>query len=459
MKDALSRKEQPAMRLFSIGILFYILSFALKTPSRIIRYLIRPSIADTIRTNEYHPRRTTAVRELLYTIHSIPTAPPCCVAFLAHIVIRRTAMPSFFTSTSPKKSLKQPTAVFAGLDDPFNFPTSKMRYNSRSTSRTSSPDSAADSGYGSIDDDCPLSPKSQVSSRNRRRLQKDGKGHWRVQGYEYQSEDLDHRAERESILKHEGRRQADDKHEWKPDPKRTFTLICGDKSAKPKWYTSRVYGKALERKEKSEGVTDLERSMAPVIRRTCPSPSPSPSLSKGTRPPPGPRKKSTLLHPSPPPPSPSTTTTTTTTTETAIASSDPQRGRKPSTLLHPSPPPSTLDEPPAPERLRSPRNRSPTPLGIPITSDRQPAPTPLRICLRKPSVLHSCFSDSDSDSFSVSGDEDGEDADSLSSMGSAAGDEDGVVLARTAWVARAQRVRVPSPGLNRAGVVSCASAA
>ena len=108
-------------------------------------------------------------------------------------------MPSFFTSSTPKK----PTPVFAGIDDPFNFPASRMKYKSR-TSRTSSPDSssATDSGYGSIDssdNDAPLSPKS-APARHKRRLQRDSKGHWRTHSYEYQSEDNDASAERTPIL-------------------------------------------------------------------------------------------------------------------------------------------------------------------------------------------------------------------------------------------------------------------
>lgn len=337
-------------------------------------------------------------------------------------------MPSFFSAKATKKSQKQTVAVFAGLDDPFNFPSSKMRYNSRSGSPTSSQDSATDSGYGSIDDDSPLSPKAEVSSK-RRQLRKDSKGHWRTQSYEYQSEDNDHKAEILPILH---MRDPDNMHEWKPDPKRTFTDI--ETRSKPKWYTSRVYGKALAGKEKSEGVTDLQRSMAPVIRRA--SPSPSPSLS---RPSAGPRKKSTLLHPSPP----TSTPTSIIPTRASRDSSPFRRGRKPSTLLHPSVPWSPA--------LRSPRHRSPTPLGIPTSSERQPTPTPLRIHLRKPSVLHSCFSDSESDFTTEDGeDEEGpDDASSFSSIETAAGDKNGVILARTALVARAVRVRVESPGLKQ----------
>jgi hypothetical protein len=357
-------------------------------------------------------------------------------------------MPSFFTSTSPQKSPKQNTTVFAGLDDPFNFPSYKMRYNSRSRSRTSSPDSAHDSGYCSSlspDEDSPLSPKSQVLPKNRRKLEKRN-GHWRMNSYEYQSQDNDREAEHEPILQQTGRGAADDGHGQRPDPKRTFTGI--QNKTKPKWYTSRVYGKALERKEKSEGVTDLQRSMAPVIRRPSPSPSKS-MIAKGVRPPAGSRKKSTLLHPSPPPPA-STLTSITSTTVTCRETSPVRRGRKPSTLLHPSPPPTQgVEHTPM---LRSPRHRSPTPLGIPVSSERQPTPTPLRIHLRKPSVLHSCFSDSDSASGGETEDGNvgaGDDVWSVESAGGAARDKNGAILAQTALVARAVRVRVESPGLKK----------
>ena len=316
-----------------------------------------------------------------------------------------------------------------------------MHYNSHSRSRTSSPDSAHDSGYCSslsLDEDSPLSPKSQVLPKNRKKLEKRN-GHWRMNSYEYQSQDNDREAEREPILQQAGRRAADDGHGRRLDPKRTFTGI--QNKTKPTWYTSRVYGKALERKEKSEGVTDLQRSMAPVIRRPSPSPSKS-MIEKGVRPSAGSRKKSTLLHPSPPPP-PSTLTSSKNTTEICRETSPVRRGRKPSTLLHPSSPPTPRAE--HTPMLRSPRHRSPTPLGIPTSSERQPTPTPLRIHLRKPSVLHSCFSDSDS----ASDDEAEDDVWSMESVDGAARDKNGAILARTALVARAVRVRVGSPRLKK----------
>ncbi|KAJ4347602.1 hypothetical protein N0V95_005296, partial [Ascochyta clinopodiicola] len=199
-------------------------------------------------------------------------------------------MPSIFTSSSPKKH----TPVFAGLDDPFNFPSSKMRYNAPPHSRTRSPDSATDSGYGSSasleDLDYPLSPKSQIPTSHKRRLQKKN-GQWGLQSYEYQSIANDYTAERQSILHSDhnsnsdcdnnnttpaaSRPHPDNTHEWKPNPNRTFTLICQPAPAKPKWYTTRLYGRALQRREKSEGVTPLQRSMAPILRR------PSPGSRKG----------------------------------------------------------------------------------------------------------------------------------------------------------------------------------
>lgn len=375
-------------------------------------------------------------------------------------------MPSFFSSS--KTTSKKCTPVFAGLDDPFNFPTSKMRYNSHSILRTSSPDS----GYGSIDDDSPLSPKAEISSKNRRRLQKDGKGHWRMQSYEHQSEGNDHTAEKEPMLGN-GRPEADDKHTWKPDPKRTFTAICNDQPPKPKWYSSRIYGRALERMEKSEGLTELQRSMAPVLRRASPAIRTEWKGGEGAQA--GGRKGSTLLHPSPPPaPTHVTKTSNTEVSEQRVRSAETARGRKPSTLLHPSPPPSPSSNPTRTElpatvpptmlSLRSPRHRSPTPLGIPTSSEKQPAPTPLRIHLRKPSVLHSCFSDAESDVASTS-DDDGEwseggseqgdghgdaiECSDVKSIESAVGEKNGVILATTALVARAQRVRVRSPGLKK----------
>ena len=180
-------------------------------------------------------------------------------------------MPSFFTSSTPKK----PTPVFAGIDDPFNFPASRMKYKSR-TSRTSSPDSssATDSGYGSIDssdNDAPLSPKS-APARHKRRLQRDSKGHWRTHSYEYQSEDNDASAERTPILA-PGPKAPDNDHAWKPNLKHTFTLIVDEtKPKKEKWFAKRVYGRALRQKERSEGLTQLQRDMAPVLRRAPLSP-------------------------------------------------------------------------------------------------------------------------------------------------------------------------------------------
>lgn len=390
-------------------------------------------------------------------------------------------MPSFFsTSTKP---LKKHTPVFAGLDDPFNFPTAKMRYNSRSTS----PISATDSGYGSIDDDSPLSQKAEISAKDRRRLQKDGRGHWRVQSYEYQSEDNDHTAEQEPILG-DGIREADDGHKWRPDPKRTFTAICNDKPKKEKWYTKRIYVKALEQKDRNKGLTDLQRSMAPLIRR--PEPMTEKELTK-RRPEVGARKGSTLLHPSPPSPLPTPSFTPSAAPTPAHVDEKGQergrierdrvergRGRKPSTLLHSSPPLSRSSSMTCKVELRSPRNRSPTPLGIPTTSERQHAPTPLRIQIgtRKMSVLHSCFSDDESET-DVEGDEEefegvseqgderaddtggdvgdghghghGDDAGSVSSIESAVGAKNGVIIARMALVARAQRVKVRSAGLKK----------
>ncbi|KAF3036698.1 hypothetical protein E8E12_005912 [Didymella heteroderae] len=394
----------------------------------------------------------------------------------------------FFTSTS--KATKNHTPVFAGLDDPFNFPASKMRYNTRSAS----PVSTADSGYGSIDDSSPLSPKAQVFPQDWRRLQKDGKGHWRTFSYELQSEHNDHVGEREPILVKKQHVQ----HTWRPDPKRTFTAICNDRPRREKWYTKRVHVKAMERKDRQEGLTDLQRAMAPVLRRAEPEPSLRVCLSvdkeRRSRPE-STRNESTLLHPS---------------ASYAAAATPRGRPRKPSTLLHPSPPPLSTHPPPACDAhrstrdrrtvvLRSPRHREPTPLGIPMTSDDQPAPTPLRIKIgsRKlsgESVLHSCFSDDESgdeaDAISAdgSGDEapvDGGDGDadgrrvlelsfgpgdgqgcedsddeqgsvladqyagSILSVESAVGEGGGVVLARTALVARAQRVKVRSPGLRK----------
>lgn len=389
----------------------------------------------------------------------------------------------FFTPHTPKATKPYPP-IFAGLDDPFNFPTSKMRYNSRSTSplRSASPTSTTDSGYGSIDDEAPLSPKAQVRPRDRRKLQKDGSGHWRTYRYEWQSEDNDTDAEKQSILRDglEGRVG------WRPDPRRTFTAICDDRPNREKWYSTRVHIRALEQKERCEGLTELQRSMAPVLRRSCVSLSPSLTKDKSARPE-WKRKESTLLHPSPP--HPHSALHVKHLNERVDEKEGRGRARKLSTLLHPSPsisPNSSSDG--SVKRgtleLRSPRNRSPTPLGIPTSSERQPAPTPLRIRIgsRKlsgKSVLHSCFSDDESECDSEHNEEcnsstaddirggggadedlDGtgevavdpqldDDARSISSMESAIGEKSGVILARTALVARAQRVKVWSPGLTK----------
>lgn len=395
-------------------------------------------------------------------------------------------MPSFFTSSTPKK----PTPVFAGIDDPFNFPASRMKYKSRA-SRTSSPDSssATDSGYGSIDssdNDAPLSPKS-APARHKRRLQRDSKGHWRTHSYEYQSEDNDASAERTPILA-PGPKAPDNDHAWKPNLKHTFTLIVDEtKPKKEKWFAKRVYGRALRQKERSEGLTQLQRDMAPVLRRAPLSPEGEMSLhnhhhknqnahsggSSGgvVRPVHGGRKQSTLLHPSAPPSFPlppkntirlvpSTSTSTSTSADDDVAAPR-GRARKPSTLLHPSPPPKDLPSLPA-AGLRSPRHRSPTPLAIPQDSEGQPAPTPLRIHINRRSVLHSCFSDSEDEGgdAQASGNEeeevlgsegegegedegdDGSDSYSVASIETAAGARNGMILARTAVVAQAQRVRV-----------------
>ena len=384
-------------------------------------------------------------------------------------------MPSFFTSSTPKK----PTPVFAGIDDPFNFPASRMKYKSR-TSRTSSPDSssATDSGYGSIDssdNDAPLSPKS-APARHKRRLQRDSKGHWRTHSYEYQSEDNDASAERTPILA-PGPKAPDNDHAWKPNLKHTFTLIVDEtKPKKEKWFAKRVYGRALRQKERSEGLTQLQRDMAPVLRRAPLSPEADLSLhhhSKNNknptsgagvvRPVYGGRKQSTLLHPSAPPSFPFPPKSTIRLVSATANNSDSDiaaprgRGRKPSTLLHPSPPPKDLPSLPA-AGLRSPRHRSPTPMAIPQDSEGQPAPTPLRIHINRRSVLHSCFSDSEdegdaqesgaeedvlgSEGESEDEGDDGSDRYSVVSIETAAGARNGMILARTAVVAQAQRVRV-----------------
>ena len=445
-------------------------------------------------------------------------------------------MPSFFTSSTPKK----PTPVFAGIDDPFNFPASRMKYKTPSPSRTSSPDStsATDSGYGSIDssdNDTPLSPKS-AAPRHKRRLQRDSKGHWRTHSYEYQSEDNDAQAERTPILHTHNTSPAttttttvqdgpgkapDNDHAWKPNLKHTFTLIVDDsKPKKETWFAKRVYGRALRQKERAEGLTQLQREMAPVLRRAPLSPEGAMALhqhgkkagsstggsSSGgvVRPVYGGRKQSTLLHPSapasfplPPPkstirivPSTASTSTSTVTDSDGDAAHPRGRPRKPSTLLHPSPPPKDAKYTTATaaaaaavspdakhEALRSPRHRSPTPLAIPEHSGGQPAPTPLRIHINRRSVLHSCFSDTEdegederseergercgergercgeqreksAESGLDGGDEEGSGSESesdrysVASIESAAGVRNGMILARTAVVAQAQRVRV-----------------
>lgn len=342
-------------------------------------------------------------------------------------------MPSFFASSTRRSSPKRnsPAPVFAGLDDPFNFPTTKMRYNSRSRLRTSSPDSATDSGYGSVDDECPLSLKSKTFSKNKKG------GKWGVRSYEYQSEHNDHKSEQEPILKYSVTQDHDNKQEWKPEPGRTFTAICQGTAVRPKWYTSKVYGRKMVEMEKSEGITDLQRELALVIRR--------PVL--------GPRKESTLLHPSPPSPPPLTKSKTELPNLTKAMSvshekEEERRGRRPSTLLHPSPPVS----PNTPTRvLRSPRNRSQTPLGLPYLQRSCEMKRPRHV--RRPSVLHSCFSDTDSDQ----SDDDANDCVDVCSIASidsdehlrrAAGEHNSLILSRSAMVVRAQRVRFRSPGLK-----------
>ena len=81
-------------------------------------------------------------------------------------------------------------------------------------------------------------------------------------------------------------------------------------------------------------------------------------------------------------------------------------------------------------------------------------------------MLHSCFSDSEDDRDGDHDDDDdvggkdvgkdgedvygdGDDMSDVASIRSAAGLRNGVILARTALVARAQRVRVGSPGGNK----------
>lgn len=244
-------------------------------------------------------------------------------------------MPSFFTSKAPKFS----TPIFAGLDEPFTFPTPKMRYTSRSRSRTSSPDSANDSGYCSSASfsDSSLSPKSRAP-KPRRRLQK--KDHqWGVQAHA------------------------------EPRPELNTT---GEKHTDTTWHTSPLPLHSLV-PQNGIPITPLQRSMAPIIRR----------------PPPGPRKKSTLLHPSPPPES-SLPPSTHHTPPTPAA-----RRRTPSTLLHPSPPLSPTLPPPTFH------TRCFSPLGVqgpPLASHRRSSHNGGSARhVRKASVLHSCFSDSDSD--------------------------------------------------------------
>ena len=192
-------------------------------------------------------------------------------------------------------------------------------------------------------------------------------------------------------------------------------------------------------------------------------------------------------------PSTASTSTSTVTDSDGDAAHPRGRPRKPSTLLHPSPPPKDAKYTPTAaakavsadakhEALRSPRHRSPTPLAIPEHSGGQPAPTPLRIHINRRSVLHSCFSDTEDEGEDERSEERGErcgergercgeqreksaqsgregeddgdeegsgsgsegesDRYSVASIESAAGVRNGMILARTAVVAQAQRVRV-----------------
>lgn len=340
----------------------------------------------------------------------------------------------FFTPHTPKPT-RSHAPVFAGLDDPFNFPTSKMRYNARSTS----PVSTADSGYGSIDDDAPLSPKAHVLPPNRRRLQKDSRGQWTACAYAYHTEHSV--ATRES---QPGPRVPPSPASSRPEPKRSFTDICNaiDAPRSETWLSRRIYIRALARRDACEGATQLQREMAPVLRRAPASPSLSLSLT--------------------------------------MSGTERGRARTASTALRSSLATGRAASAACRLELRSPRDRSPTPLGIPTSSERQPAPTPLRIRVgsRTPSgesVLRGWVSD---DEFEGAGEMDGEgegegeacgecvgsgddagsvdgggcedvDAMSISSMESVVGGEDGGILARTALVARAQRVKVRSPGLKK----------
>ncbi|KAF1923775.1 uncharacterized protein M421DRAFT_95886 [Didymella exigua CBS 183.55] len=379
----------------------------------------------------------------------------------------------FFTPPSSKHPSKKHAPVFAGLDDPFNFPTSKMQYNSRTTSPTWTT-ASTDSGHGST---VPLDPHAHTSSRNRRTLQKDGRGRWRVRGYGVQS--WDNGCSGSEPRKRDARANRDmeigkgDGQVWTPDPRRTFTgMLCDDPPReKEKWYTTRIYVRALERRERSEGATQMQRCMAPVLRRPAKT---GTGLMKG-------RVGSAQwgIESAFRPPSPRETTHRGRARDaSALLPSHPlERSRSPS-------PPSEV------ERrfpLRSPRRRSLTPLGILTSSERRSPPAPLGISMRerKGSVLYSCFpsDEPESDHVFEAADEHASEAGngvdcagsvyayslyarsidanagarssslslcaSLCDEGSAVAERTGVVLARTALVTRAHRVKVRSPGLKR----------
>lgn len=342
----------------------------------------------------------------------------------------------FFTSHTPKPP-KTHHPVFAGVDDPFNFPTTKMRYNARSAS----PASTTDSGYCSIDDDAPLNPKAHILSKNRRQLHKDGTGHWRVQSYEHAR-----RGDRTAVQRDLASSLADGKS-WTPDPKRTFTAMRIDGPRKEKWYTTRLYATKTQRTD----LTPLQKSMAPTLRHA--SPAPSLALLDSDTP-----RSSTLRNPPAPP------------------QRNAQRGR-------PRRPSASRDDAIVPRELglRSPRNRSPTPLGIPTSSKSQPVPTPLRIRIgdrgasgskSAESVARGRVSGCEVGDEEEHDEEDGgfesgiwgssearrvrdeveveSEAESIeSAVGSTVGVHGCVILARTALVARAQRVKVLGPGLAR----------
>ncbi|KAF1363973.1 hypothetical protein EJ07DRAFT_172891 [Lizonia empirigonia] len=180
-------------------------------------------------------------------------------------------MPPF--PSPPSAPTKQPP-IFAGLDNPFTFPPRKPRHTPRSSLRTPSPDSATDSGYGSIDDDRPLSPKSLPVRRNKRTPRHAAPAQLAQRFENHTEHHTEHYTEQRNSAQHPPRppplptpqRVPDNAHTWTPNPKHTFTLICGD-AARPTWCASRVYGAALRRRERCEGVTQLQREMAPVLRR------------------------------------------------------------------------------------------------------------------------------------------------------------------------------------------------